>query len=173
MTDRAALLARIEALERESRRAFDDAQREADALFAQYQLSQLVASGGSLADLARSVALEAVRLAAVDGGALWLGVPDEPSLRRVAMVGSEVRLGRARRRSTGWTTAASGPPDCPAAGPSPSPRSHRSSCWASGRTTDAPPIRTGSGSSSWPATSWPSRSRGRGCARSSSANARS
>ena len=45
MTDRAALLARIEALERESRRAFEDAQREADALFAQYQLSQLVASG--------------------------------------------------------------------------------------------------------------------------------
>jgi signal transduction histidine kinase len=93
MTDRAALLARIEALERESRRAFDDAQREADALFAQYQLSQLVASGGSLADLARSVALEAVRLAAVDGGALWLSVPDDASLRRVAIVGSDVPTG--------------------------------------------------------------------------------
>ena len=46
MSERADLLARIEALERESRRAFDEAQREADALFAQYQLSQMVASGG-------------------------------------------------------------------------------------------------------------------------------
>jgi two-component system, OmpR family, phosphate regulon sensor histidine kinase PhoR len=89
MTDRAELLARIEALERESRRAFEDAQREADALFAQYQLSQLVASGGSLADLARSVALEAVRLAAVDGGALWLGAPDGPGLTLLAAVGAD------------------------------------------------------------------------------------
>jgi signal transduction histidine kinase len=88
MTDRAALLARIETLERESRRAFDDAQREADALFAQYQLSQLVASGGSPGDLARSVALEAVRLAAVDGGALWLGTPDGSGLHLMAAVGT-------------------------------------------------------------------------------------
>ena len=89
MTDRAALLARIEALERESRQAFDDAQREADALFAQYQLSQLVASGGSLAELARSVALEAVRLANVEGGALWLSEPDGRGLHLVAAVGGE------------------------------------------------------------------------------------
>jgi signal transduction histidine kinase len=91
VTDRAALLARIEALERESRRAFDDAQREADALFAQYQLSQLVASGGSFADLGRSVALEAVRLAMVDGGALWLSGPDGHGLGLLASVGSESR----------------------------------------------------------------------------------
>ncbi len=89
MTDQAALLARIDALERESRRAFDDAQREADALFAQYQLSQLVASGGSLADLARSVTLEAVRLAAVDGGALWLSEPAGRGLHLLAAVGSD------------------------------------------------------------------------------------
>ncbi len=86
--DRAALLARIGALERESRRAFEDAQREADALFAQYQLSQLVASGGSLGDLARSVALEAARLAAMDGGAIWLSGPDGPGLALTASVGS-------------------------------------------------------------------------------------
>jgi len=88
MSERADLLARIEALERESRRAFDDAQREADALFAQYQLSQLVASGGSLEDLGRSVALEVVRLAGVDNGVLWLGGPDGPELALLASVGA-------------------------------------------------------------------------------------
>ena len=87
MSERADLLARIEALERESRRAFDDAQHEADALFAQYQLSQLVASGGSLDDLARSVTLEVVRLAGVDHGVLWLGGSDGPELALLASVG--------------------------------------------------------------------------------------
>ena len=38
---------RLAALEADHQRAFDQAQREADALFAQYQLSQLIASGGS------------------------------------------------------------------------------------------------------------------------------
>ncbi len=87
MNERAELLARIDELEVESRRAFGDAQREADALFAQYQLSQLVASGGSLASLARSVTLEVVRLAGVDGGALWLGRPDGSGLSLIASVG--------------------------------------------------------------------------------------
>jgi signal transduction histidine kinase len=87
VTDRTDLLARIDALERESRAAFEDAQREADALFAQYQLSQLVASGGSVRDLARSVLLEAVRLAAVDRGALWLGTAEEPGLLLASEVG--------------------------------------------------------------------------------------
>ena len=45
------LRARIAQLEGERRRAFEDAQREADALFAQYQLSQLVASGGTVGEL--------------------------------------------------------------------------------------------------------------------------
>ena len=47
--------ARIAALERESRRAFDDAQHEADALFAQYQLSQLSRRAASPSELAASV----------------------------------------------------------------------------------------------------------------------
>jgi signal transduction histidine kinase len=89
VNDRAALLRRIESLERESRRAFEDAQREADALFAQYQLSQLLASGGSLESLARSVALEAGRLAGVDRGAVWLGNPDGTGLDLLATVGSD------------------------------------------------------------------------------------
>ena len=79
LDDRGALLAQIDALERERRRSFDEAQREADALFAQYQLSQLIASGGSLADLAASVLAELVRLAAAAAGrcgwARWAGCP--------------------------------------------------------------------------------------------------
>ncbi|MEA2619360.1 MAG: fold, partial [Chloroflexota bacterium] len=89
MSDRAELLARIDALEAESRRAFDAAQREADALFAQYQLSQLVAAGGSLESVARSVTAEVVRLADVDGGALWFGGPEGPELTLLASTGVE------------------------------------------------------------------------------------
>ncbi|MEA2608557.1 MAG: hypothetical protein QOJ75_800 [Chloroflexota bacterium] len=92
LNDRADLLARVTALEREGRAAFDDAQREADALFAQYQLSQLVAAGGSVRELATSVALEAVRLAEVDGGALWLGGTDDVGLVLAAAVGSTASL---------------------------------------------------------------------------------
>ena len=93
MNDRATLLARIDSLEGEIRRAFDDAQREADALFAQYQLSQLVASGGSLEELARSVTLEVVRLSGVDSGALWLGGSDGPELRLLTSVGDPAVTG--------------------------------------------------------------------------------
>ncbi|TME41427.1 MAG: hypothetical protein E6I75_03430 [Chloroflexi bacterium] len=53
---------RIDRLERELRRAFEEAQREADAMFAQYQLSQLLAWGGPPADLANRVVAELVRL---------------------------------------------------------------------------------------------------------------
>jgi signal transduction histidine kinase len=87
VNDRSILLARIEALERESGESFQAAQREADALFAQYQLSQLVASGGTETELAGSVALEAVRLAGVDRGALWIGAVEAPRLTLLAEVG--------------------------------------------------------------------------------------
>ncbi len=85
--DPAELLARIARLEAERRRAFDDAQREADALFAQYQLSQLIASGGSPAELGAAVLLELIRLADAAGGALWLGRADRPGLDRIAEAG--------------------------------------------------------------------------------------
>jgi len=85
--DREALTARVEALERERRRSFVEAQREADALFAQYQLSQLIASGGSLADLGAAVLSELVRVAGAAAGALWLGDPGGDRLDRVADVG--------------------------------------------------------------------------------------
>jgi PAS domain S-box-containing protein len=95
VTDRDTLLARVDALERERRRSFDEAQREADALFAQYQLSQLIASGGSLANLAAAVLSELVRLAGAAAGALWLGAPDGDRLDCVAAVGSATTGGRA------------------------------------------------------------------------------
>jgi PAS domain S-box-containing protein len=85
-----ALANRIEALERERRRSFVEAQREADALFAQYQLSQLIASGGSLDNLGAAVLAELVRLAGAAAGALWLGAPGGDRLDRVADVGSAV-----------------------------------------------------------------------------------
>jgi PAS domain S-box-containing protein len=66
---------RIERLEHELRRAFEDAQREADAMFAQYQLSPLLASGGQLADFSQAVVAEIVRLCSAAAGALWLADP--------------------------------------------------------------------------------------------------
>jgi signal transduction histidine kinase len=91
--DIAGLLARIDVLERDRRRAFDEAQREADALFAQYQLSQLIATGGTLADLAGSVLLELMRLAQAAGGALWIAGPDDRSMTLVATVGTPAEEG--------------------------------------------------------------------------------
>jgi signal transduction histidine kinase len=89
--DEALLLlrSRIDRLEAESRRAFDDAQREADALFAQYQLSQLLASGGSLDELATAVVIELVRLSSGVAGAIWIGEPGSAVLTRAASVGQD------------------------------------------------------------------------------------
>jgi nitrogen-specific signal transduction histidine kinase len=88
IAERARLQARIAGLEQEARRAFDDAQREADTLFAQYQLSQLVASGGSAAELASAVLLELSRLAAGDEGAIWLGEGPGRPLQLAARIGA-------------------------------------------------------------------------------------
>lgn len=78
---------RVAALEADHRRAFDQAQREADALFAQYQLSQLIASGGTPAELGRAFVVELVRLAAAVAGAIWLGDAGRPGLRLLAATG--------------------------------------------------------------------------------------
>jgi PAS domain S-box-containing protein len=85
--DLSDLLARIDVLERERRRTFDEAQREADALFAQYQLSQLIAAGGSLPELAAAVLVELLRLADAAEGALWIGSPEGGSIELVATLG--------------------------------------------------------------------------------------
>ncbi len=86
MTTDVELRARIERLEEERRRVFTEAQREADAMFAQYQLSQLLASGDELEKLAAAVLAEIARSCGAGSAALWLAAPGETVLRRVAVV---------------------------------------------------------------------------------------
>jgi len=71
----AALEARVRDLEAERRRVFEDAQREADAVFAQYQLSQLLAAGGRVDEIAAAVLAEVARACGAAGAALWLANP--------------------------------------------------------------------------------------------------
>jgi signal transduction histidine kinase len=92
------LRARIAQLENERRRAFEDAQREADALFAQYQLSQLVASGGTVAQLGAAVVLELVRLSGAAGAALYLQPASDSGLERIAAAGLSPTVGGAPPR---------------------------------------------------------------------------
>ncbi len=66
------------------RRLFDDAQREADTVFAQYQLSQLIALGGELPAMASAVISELVRDSDAVAGALWLAAPGEGVLQLAA-----------------------------------------------------------------------------------------
>jgi signal transduction histidine kinase len=79
------LRARIHELEMERRRIFVDAQREADAMFAQYQLSQLLAAGGSLEEIAAAVLVEVARASGASGAALWLAPPGSRRLQLEAM----------------------------------------------------------------------------------------
>jgi PAS domain S-box-containing protein len=79
---------RIRSLERERRQAFEEAQREADALFAQYQLSQLLASGGTVTELGSAVLLELLRLAGAAGAALYLQREGDIELVRIAEAGA-------------------------------------------------------------------------------------
>jgi signal transduction histidine kinase len=83
----ARLQGRVAQLEREHRRAFEQAQREADVLFAQYQLSQLIATAATPSELSRSVVVELVRLAGAESGALWLGETGRAGLTLVAATG--------------------------------------------------------------------------------------
>jgi signal transduction histidine kinase len=68
----------------ERRRIFEDAQRQADTVFAQYQLSQLVALGGDLGVMAASVIGELVRVSDAVAGAIWLAPADNHDLRLCA-----------------------------------------------------------------------------------------
>ncbi len=77
------LRARLGLLEAERRRTFEDSQREADTMFAQYQLSQLLASGDPLPLLAEAVLAELSRSAGSAGAALWLSDPDGAPLRLI------------------------------------------------------------------------------------------
>jgi signal transduction histidine kinase len=89
VNDEGALRARVANLEDERRRAFDEAQREADAMFAQYQLSQLLASGDDLEKLAPAVLAEIARTSGAEAAALWLAAPARRTLRRIASLEPE------------------------------------------------------------------------------------
>jgi len=82
-----ALRARVASLEDERRRTFDESQREGDAMFAQYQLSQLLASGEDLAKLAPAVLAEIARTSGAGSAALWLAAPARRTLHLVASLG--------------------------------------------------------------------------------------
>ena len=96
----------------ERRRIFEDAQRQADSVFAQYQLSQLVALGGDLGVMAASVIGELVRVSDAVAGALWLSSPRDRVLRLCATepdAGSYPDAApRARGRSRPWPTRTPG-----------------------------------------------------------------
>ena len=87
MSEVDALRARVASLEDERRRAFDESQREGDAMFAQYQLSQLLASGEDLAKLAPAVLAEIARTSGAGSAALWLAAPARRTLHLVASLG--------------------------------------------------------------------------------------
>ena len=65
-------------------------------MFAQYQLSQLLASGETLEDLAAAVLSEIARASGADVAGLWLAEPNESPLSLVAAVGS------GHRTENGW-----------------------------------------------------------------------
>jgi signal transduction histidine kinase len=68
----------------ELQRTFEEAQRQADTVFAQYQLSQLLALGGGLPQMAASVIGELVRASDATVGAIWLAQPGDRELRMAA-----------------------------------------------------------------------------------------
>ncbi len=80
---------RIAELEAARWHAFEDAQREADTLFAQYQLSQLLASGVDVADLGHAVLDELMRHDRARAGALWLTPSGGGPLALIASVADE------------------------------------------------------------------------------------
>ncbi len=85
--DRRAGVARLAALEADRWRSFEDAQREADTMFAQYQLSQLLASGAGIAELSAAVLDELLRHDEAPAGALWLTSPGGGPLALMAAAG--------------------------------------------------------------------------------------
>ncbi len=87
----AVLEARVRALEAERRRIFEDAQREADAVFAQYQMSQLLAAGGTVDALSAAVLAEVARTVGAAEAAIWLAPTGAGQLERVATFVDEPR----------------------------------------------------------------------------------
>jgi len=119
----AALEARVRELEFERHRVFADAQHEADAVFAQYQLSQLLAAGGTVAEISTAVIAEVARTVGAVDAALWLAQPGAvavdlvatfpgdvggivPAERAVPSAFRDVRAARAWAAAAGWSGTA-------------------------------------------------------------------
>ncbi|HEX5465074.1 MAG TPA: ATP-binding protein [Candidatus Limnocylindrales bacterium] len=104
--DRADLARRVAALEAERWHILRDAQQEADTMFAQYQLSQLLATGDSLRDMAEAVLEELARGTGAAAAALWLTAPGTRTMRRVAV---EVGAGAPGAGASGVGDGGDGP----------------------------------------------------------------
>ncbi|HEY7523977.1 MAG TPA: ATP-binding protein [Candidatus Limnocylindrales bacterium] len=81
---------RIAELESELARVNEEARRETDAMFAQYQLSQLLASGGTPAELARALAAEVMRLCDALSVSVWLAEADGDAFVLAGQAGDPV-----------------------------------------------------------------------------------
>lgn len=93
--DEDALAARLASLEADRWRTLEDAQRDADTMFAQYQLSQLLASGSNLSTLLTAVLDELLRHSEAAAGALWLAAQGETQLSLAAAANEPIRDGSA------------------------------------------------------------------------------
>lgn len=104
--------ARISALEAELARINEEARREADAMFAQYQLSQVLASGDDPAGLADAVCAELVRLCGAESVGLWLSHPGGESFELAGLAGprpaSAPERFADRAEAEAWAAALSG-----------------------------------------------------------------
>jgi len=89
--------ARLAALEHEVARITEEGLREADAMFAQYQLSQLLAAGGPTGELADAIAAELARLTNAQGVAVWVRPPDRGAW---SLAGRAARCPPVRRATT-------------------------------------------------------------------------
>ncbi len=80
---------RVRELEDERLRIFSDAQREADTVFAQYQMSQLLAAGGTVEEIAPAILAEVARAADASDAVLWLARPGSRTIDLVATFGAD------------------------------------------------------------------------------------
>lgn len=78
----------LESIRRMARIATESSEREADAMFAQYQLSQLIAWGATRHALADSVLTELARLCRASAALCWLAELNGENLFQVATLGA-------------------------------------------------------------------------------------
>jgi signal transduction histidine kinase len=95
--DRRSSVNRYAALEADRGRSFEEAQREADTMFAQYELSQLLASFAGVGELCVAVLDELLRHDDAEAGALWLAPQGGGALNLLACVNPDETSAGAER----------------------------------------------------------------------------